>query len=76
MNLRDLAIIGYAQGFTLWVYRPPLVVEDVFEAGHLNDAADTVRPGDVIYVVGTDVTVQATVASAAPGKVTIERMGG
>lgn len=62
--LRNLCVLAYANGFTLWHYRAgsdPLdqVAEDAFFA----DASDMLAPGDLIMISARDGGRIAAVAS-------------
>lgn len=53
--LRDLSVLAYANGFTLWHYKAgetPLAAVET--AGFFNDAADMMTPGDMIMVSAHD----------------------
>jgi hypothetical protein len=53
--IRNLSVLAYAQGFTLWHYRAgkePL--NRVAERGYFNDAADMFNSGDMVLVSGAD----------------------
>ncbi len=53
---RDLSVLAYANGFTLWHYTT--ADDAVTAAGYFNDASDMLRVGDVIIAnVNTDDTV-------------------
>jgi len=45
---RDLSVIAYANGFTLWHYTTQDAATVVDTAGYFNDAADMLRVGDMI----------------------------
>ncbi len=53
-TLRNLSVLAYANGFTLWHYRAgdeqltALDSEDYF-----NDAGDLIAPGDIVMASGT-----------------------
>jgi hypothetical protein len=52
---RNLSVLAYANGFTLWHYTTPDPAADVDTAGYFNDAADMVRVGDMVLAnVDTD----------------------
>lgn len=58
---KDLCVLAYANGFTMWVYNPE--GEDmaaIAAADYFNPAADMLRPGDWIVVS----TAQEGVGSA------------
>ena len=49
--IRNLSVLAYAQGFTLWHYRAGAVrLDRVAEAGFFNDAADMFAAGDMVLV--------------------------
>ena len=45
---KDLSVLAYANGFTLWHYTSVDVATDIDTAGYFNDASDMVRVGDMI----------------------------
>jgi hypothetical protein len=52
-KIRDLSVLAYANGFTLWHYKAgqdPLY--DVCEPGFFNEAADLLAAGDLIMISG------------------------
>jgi hypothetical protein len=52
---RNLSVLAYANGFTLWHYTTPDPAADVDTAGYFNAAADMVRVGDMVLAnVDTD----------------------
>lgn len=54
---KDLSVLAYANGFTLWHYTTADVGGDVDTAGYFNPAADMLRVGDMIFAnVDTDGT--------------------
>ena len=54
---KDLSVLAYANGFTLWHYTTNDIATDVDTAGYFNDAADMLRVGDIIVAnVDTAVT--------------------
>ena len=49
--IRNLSVLAYAQGFTLWHYRAGASALDrVAERGFFNDAADMFAVGDMVMV--------------------------
>ncbi len=50
LNTKDLSVMAYANGFTLWSYSTADALTAVKGAGYFNDAAPFVRPGDMILV--------------------------
>lgn len=66
---RELSVLRYANGFTLWHYRSD---DDVFADGYFNGADELLRAGDQIIVnklsdLGAAQTIN--VAEAVPGSV-------
>lgn len=54
---KDLSMLAYANGFTLWHYTTVDAAADVDTAGYFNDAADMLRVGDMLFAnVDTDRT--------------------
>ena len=59
--IRNLSVLAYAQGFTLWHYRahmptlnatlvPPASAAEVAAPGFFDPAADMLAPGDMLLV--------------------------
>ncbi len=56
-NSKDLSVLAYANGFTLWHYTTQDLAADVDTSGYFNDSADMVRVGDMVLAnVDTDGT--------------------
>jgi hypothetical protein len=49
-SLRNLSVLAYAQGFTLWHYKADDELESVGHAGFFDAAADMVSAGDMMMV--------------------------
>jgi len=45
---KDLSVLAYANGFTLWHYTTVDPATDVDTSGYFNEATDMVRVGDMI----------------------------
>jgi hypothetical protein len=45
---KDLSVLAYANGFTLWHYTTADIATDVDTAGYFNSATDMLRVGDII----------------------------
>lgn len=45
---KNLSVLAYANGFTLWHYATTDVASDVDTTGYFDDAADMLRVGDMI----------------------------
>ena len=53
--IRNLSVLAYAQGFTLWHYRADAAgLDRVAERGFFNDAADMFSAGDMVLVSGAE----------------------
>ena len=75
---RDLNVIGYTNGFTLWHCRARDAAETC-APGFFAGAADMVCAGDIILVSAPESALQLFVAEAVPGAIvrgTIERQPG
>ena len=72
-ELKNLSVLAYANGFTLWHYATPDAAAALDDAGYFNAAADMLRAGDMILAnTATGGTAQSgvfAVASAAAGSV-------
>ena len=54
---KDLSVLSYANGFTLWHYTTVDTAAVVDSAGYFNDAAHMLRTGDILVAnVDTDGT--------------------
>jgi len=54
---KDLSVLAYANGFTLWHYTTTDTAATVDSADYFNDAADMLRVGDMLFAnVDTDGT--------------------
>jgi len=52
---KDLSVLAYANGFTLWHYTTIDLAADVDTTGYFNGASDMLRVGDIIVAnVDTD----------------------
>jgi len=75
---KDLSVLAYANGFTLWHYATADAADTVDGAGYFNAAADMLRVGDIIIAnVETAATPKAglfLVSQAASGVVDVNDM--
>lgn len=65
--IRNLSVLAYAQGFTLWHYKAgaaPLAGLD--KPGFFDDAADMLAPGDMLMLSGSGGGRMRVVTQAAP----------
>ena len=52
---KNLSVLAYSNGFTLWHYTTVDTAADVDASGYFNDAADMLRTGDMIMAnIDTD----------------------
>ncbi|HLO77112.1 MAG TPA: hypothetical protein VK196_11720 [Magnetospirillum sp.] len=72
---KDLSVLAYANGFTLWHYTTVDTALTVDSTGYFNAAADMLRAGDIVIAnVDTDGTPKAglfVVSTAAGGVVDV-----
>ncbi len=72
---KDLSVLAYANGFTLWHYVTADAAADVDTAGYFNPAVDMLRAGDIVIAnVETGGTPKAGlffVSQAAAGVVDV-----
>lgn len=52
-SLRNLSVLAYANGFTLWHYKS-VDLKSAHAPQHFKDAADLVATGDMILVTGPE----------------------
>jgi hypothetical protein len=53
--IRNLSVLAYAQGFTLWHYRAGASrLDQVADRGFFNDSADMFAVGDMVLVSAAD----------------------
>jgi hypothetical protein len=45
---KNLSVLAYSNGFTLWHYATPDLAADVDTSGYFNTAADMLRTGDMV----------------------------
>lgn len=72
---KNLSVLAYANGFTLWHYTSTDAASDIEAADYFNDAADILRANDLIVAnVDTDGTVGSRifgVSDVSAGVVTL-----
>ena len=76
---KDLSVLAYANGFTLWHYTTPDSTAAVAASGYFNVAADMVRVGDLIITItdtsGTTTADISVVRTNAAGTVVTQNIG-
>ena len=73
--IRNLCVLSYAQGFTLWHYRAGAATLAETEAAGFFDAAaaaDIVMVGDMIVIVAADGGAIRSVATITPNVVLVK----
>ena len=75
---KDLSVLAYANGFTLWHYATADDADTVDTAGYFNPAADMLRAGDIIIAnletAGTQQAGLFFVRQAGSGSVDVADM--
>jgi len=75
-TVRNLSVLAYAQGFTLWHYRAPASdLREISAPGFFNGARDMFAAGDMLLISARDGGSVAFVAACTPGLV-LAPMGG
>lgn len=75
-SVRDLSVLAYANGFTLWHYK--MGAGAPAEAGAPNffaDASDMMASGDLVMVTGSGGATILCVASPVPGQILTAPLG-
>lgn len=75
--VRNLSVLAYANGFTLWHYKAGTDAQaTVAAAGFFADAADTLAAGDMVLVSAADGGQVLCVASEGEGGITLAKLAG
>jgi hypothetical protein len=53
-EIRDLSVLAYANGFTMWHYKTSSTLETVMVPGYFAETDDMMHPGDLIYISAAD----------------------
>lgn len=62
-SLRNLSVLAYANGFTLWHYKAGAdAITQAGSPGFFADAADLMAPGDMVMLSGTEGGKIATIS--------------
>jgi hypothetical protein len=73
--IRNLSVLSFAQGFTLWHVKHPGMLAEALAPGYLNPAADMIAPRDMILISAFDGGAQVFVhGSGANEQVVVEPM--
>jgi hypothetical protein len=64
-TLRNLSVLAYANGFTLWHYKSGAdALAQATREGYFADAADLMAPGDMLMLTSAEGGKIATIAGA------------
>lgn len=55
---KDLSVLAYANGFTLWYYYTPDTMQEVMGDNYFGPTGNMVRKGDMIIVVANDKDIE------------------
>lgn len=61
-TLRNLSVLAYANGFTLWHYKSGDKLSAAAAQGYFADAADLLAPGDMVMLSAAEGGKIATIA--------------
>ena len=68
--IRNLSVLSYAQGFTLWHYTEVATARATMDtSGYFNNASDVLAVGDMMIIRGSDIGLGLTVVSSNSGGV-------
>ena len=74
MQNKNLSVIAYANGWTLWLYKDyKLSIDDMEKEGFFDRVKDLMAIGDVFYLVAKDTVKHMWVKTLNP--VSLEEMG-
>ena len=69
LNIKNLSVLSYANGFTLWHLATSDALADVDTVGYLNSVATMVREKDMLFISASDGTGMFCVSSNINGVV-------
>ena len=64
---KNLSVIAYANGFTLWHYGSADKASDIMSDGYFNDIRTLINAGDIVIANGADDTRLIKVAQVSGG---------
>lgn len=74
-TIRNLSVLAYAQGFTLWHYKAPAIALAMLaRPGFFDHASDMLAAGDMVMMSASD-GGQLAFVSAANNGVTLAALG-
>ena len=75
-NIRDLSVLAYANGFTLWHYKAGNdLLADAASDNFFSDASDMMAEGDIVMLSGANGCRVLCIARADAGSVHTARLG-
>jgi hypothetical protein len=63
---KNLSVIAYANGFTMWHYIGTEALASISASGYFNSVASLMNMGDIIIVNGNDTTGIRKVTATSP----------
>lgn len=72
--IRNLSVLAYANGFTLWHYRTPGRVIDTVDVNYFAKASDMLTVGDIVMVSGPEGALQLVVSNIGLESVVVKSM--
>lgn len=74
MQNKNLSVIAYANGWTLWMYRDVSIsIDDMMKEGFFDKVKDLMAVGDVFYLIAKDTVKHVWVKTMNP--VSLEDLG-
>lgn len=67
---KNLSVIAYANGFTLWHYKESATLEAITASGYFSSVKTLMNSGDIILINGSDGTT-IKVVTISEGVVTV-----
>lgn len=75
MKNKNLSVIAYANGWTLWMYKDMSIsIDEMEEPDFFGASKDLMAIGDIFYLVAKDTVKQMWVKTLSP-EITLEEMG-
>lgn len=71
--IRDLSVLAYSNGFTLWHYKAKSIT-DLLSSNYFGDSADMMSAGDHIHVSAPDGAALLNVESVTRNVVTVRKL--
>lgn len=71
---RNLSVLAYAQGFTLWHYRAETGIADACSPDYFDEASDLLALGDMMLVSAAD-GGKVLFANPAKGRLLMQALG-